>query len=313
VEKNKIKIRVFSSRIKLIFLPVVGMYLGALLLFAWYKKLPLYPFVDKYGIAVIGATLFVFSYFYVFLLMKKTARLRNFIDVDESRSNKASKAYKRINTKIINGNISSISTFKTKACAHKLSIEKPKLSIETLNSYLLKLTSIIEEKANFSDKKASLLLDRGVKYSRNGIIFYIVSILIWQILAWIKGGIQVQFIYGIASCSFLFIFIEFLSAWFLKQYRHFIDNSTYLIKVKSIFDKYMLTILALKELSNVEEISTESVNIIVDMLKEDIKWPDAQIHDINDISFAKEALESITDVLKHVVALKAEPTKKDTV
>ena len=35
------------------------------------------------------------------------------------------------------------------------------------------------------------------------------SIVGWQFLSWIHG-FQVQFIYGIASCSVLFVFIEFL-------------------------------------------------------------------------------------------------------
>ncbi|MDH8179558.1 hypothetical protein QIG81_27635, partial [Klebsiella pneumoniae] len=76
----------------------------------------------------------------------------------------------------------------------------------------------------------------GTSYSKGGITFFITSIIVWQVLSWLTG-FKEQYIYGMISCSLLFIFIEFLSAWFLKQYRHFVDTSTYHIKVKSIFDK----------------------------------------------------------------------------
>ncbi|HBV87036.1 MAG TPA: hypothetical protein DEF42_10380 [Desulfosporosinus sp.] len=300
-EKPKKKINFFSPSL---LISGVGMYIGFLFIFAWKMRLSVYSFLGEYGVAIFGFSIFGTSYFYLAYLvytkiLKRRASVLNFIDVDESSSKKKPNSSRRFQAQ----RIRNIHTIKVEACTRKTPIKKP--TIESLNDYLLKLTSVIEEKADVSDKKASMLLDRGVKYSRNGIIFYIVSISIWQTLAWFKG-LQVQFIYGIVSCSFLFIFIEFLSAWFLKQYRHFIDNSTYLIKVKSVFDKYMLTILALKELSNVKEISSESVNIIVDMLKEDIKWPDAEINVHNDISFAKEALESMTEAFKHVISLKSE-------
>lgn len=93
------------------------------------------------------------------------------------------------------------------------------------------------------------------------------------------------------SCSLLFVFIEFLSAWFLKQYRHFVDTSTYLVKIKSIFDKYMLTYLFYKK--DVKKSEAMSMRML-EILERDIKWPETYLLKKTDISFAKEAFESFS-------------------
>lgn len=162
------------------------------------------------------------------------------------------------------------------------------------NAYFFEMKSVIEEKARVADEKASILLDKGTNYARLGIIFFIISIIAWQLMAWAMGGIHTQLIYGIASCSFLFIFIEFLSAWFLKQYRHFVDTSTYLIKVKSILDKYMLVVLYSQ--NSPDKIRDD----VVTHLSEDINWPELSKFSREEVSFAKEAIESATNLVKSI-------------
>lgn len=143
----------------------------------------------------------------------------------------------------------------------------------SFSGYFEALKSVLEAKADAADHKASILLDKGVSYSRWGIAFYILSIIAWQALA-LRYGFQTQFIYGIASCSLLFIFIEFLAAWFLQQYRHFVETSTYLMKVKSIFDRYMLTFLAHDD-ERMRSADSPAATALLAMLQADIKWPDA--------------------------------------
>ncbi|MCF6299178.1 MAG: hypothetical protein L3J01_04790 [Thiomicrorhabdus sp.] len=176
----------------------------------------------------------------------------------------------------------------------------------SFENYFSEIINILVEQAHVADKKASILLDKGTAYSKGGITFFVASIVAWQIMAgfW---GFQEQYIYGIVSCSLLFIFIEFLAAWFLKQYRNFIDTSTYLIKVKSIFDKYMLSFLTIKSLGSASDNDEEKYKAMLKVLEDEIKWPETYLLKHGDISFAKEAMETMTHFAK---AMKSEVKNK---
>lgn len=162
---------------------------------------------------------------------------------------------------------------------------------ESFNNYFTSIIASLNEQIEIADKKASLLLDKGTSYSRNGIILYISVIIIWQVITWITD-LQTRHIYGIASCSLLFIFIEFLSAWFLKQYRHFVDTSTYLIKLRSTLERYILTYLALKEV----KANGGNFDPLIDLLKSEIKWPEMAQKDMQDISAPKELIDSLSNL-----------------
>lgn len=178
--------------------------------------------------------------------------------------------------------------------------ENRKKIFDSFESYFDSLSNLLEKQARTADEKASILLDKGTSYSKNGIFFFIFCIVAWQVLAAYQG-FKEQHLYGIASCSLLFIFIEFLSAWFLKQYRHYVDTSTYLLKVKSIFDRYMLSYLALRS----PDISSDAdkCSHLIDVLSEDIKWPESYLLKNGDVGFAKEAMETMTHFAK---AMKSE-------
>ncbi|RZZ88368.1 hypothetical protein [Pseudoxanthomonas winnipegensis] len=167
--------------------------------------------------------------------------------------------------------------------------------------YFESIRSLLEQKAEVADKKASILLDKGTAYSRFGIGFFVFAIITWQVVAHYTG-FQIQYIYGIVSTSLLFVFIEFLSAWFLKQYRQFVDTSTYLIKVKSIFDKYMLVYLAGKEAIAEGHDSRKATRMLFGLLSEEIAWPDTYLTKNPDVNFAKEALEAMTLMIKSIKA-----------
>lgn len=159
------------------------------------------------------------------------------------------------------------------------------------------LVRILEEKARLSDEKASTLLDKGTFYVWVGITFYLASIIVWQVVI-AHSNFRPEFIYGMASCTFLFLFIEFLSAWFLKQYRHFVDTSTYLLKVKAIFDRYHLLFLAIagerKDLSDNEVKS----KLLSKALMDEFPWPNDSHLNKADVAFAKEALVSLSSLIK---------------
>lgn len=174
------------------------------------------------------------------------------------------------------------------------------ISPATFTSYFTSIVETLEAKADAADEKASILLNKGTSYSKWGIAFFIASIATWQVLAW-ANQFQNQFIYGIISCSILFAFIEFLSAWFLRQYRHFVDTSTYLLRVKSILDRYLLTYLAAKEQVKPDgSIDGKAFTALNALLKEPIKWPETELFDKANTNFAKDAAESITFLAKEL-------------
>jgi len=209
-----------------------GVYIGMGLLWLGEQHLPLAFFFEQYGWKSLGLLFITFSTFYLMLIMSREQREKRFIDIDDQKAtiqdslvidkligeidelkqSQASVDYQFIEELIRKSNVVS---------------SKPETGIlGSFETYFNALRTTLEEKAGIADQKASILLDKGTSYSRGGITFFVISIMVWQALSWIKG-FQTQFIYGIASCSVLFIFIEFLSAWFLKQYRQFVDTSTY--------------------------------------------------------------------------------------
>ena len=101
-----------------------------------------------------------------------------------------------------------------------------------------------------------------------------------------------------ASFSLLFIFIEFISAWFLKQYRHYVDTSSYLIKMKSIFDRYAMAHYVVNETSAAEGDKKEGGAKLIEMLTKEIKWPDPHPTKKANNGFAQDAMESMAETIK---------------
>lgn len=236
--------------------------------------------------------------------LRVSRREERFVDVDEKRSVESSDLQLRIlkDIKSLKNQTSSLTSEKIEELLLKASERKAKEDsalFESFENYFNDIRSVLIEQAHTADKKASILLDKGTTYSRWGIMFFIAAIVAWQVLAWITG-FKEQYVYGIFSCSLLFVFIEFLSAWFLKQYRHFVDASTYHIKVKSIFDKYMMSFLAIKTLGGDNENQESKYQAMLKILEDDIKWPETYLLKNGDVSFAKEALETMTHFAKEM-------------
>lgn len=160
-------------------------------------------------------------------------------------------------------------------------------------SYFCTIVDYFDTQINAYNKKASVLLQDGKTYIISGVFFYAIVIIVWQML--IHGfGFNPEYIYGILSTSLLFIFIEFFGAWFLKQYKQFVDASTYLIKIKSNLQRYILVYLALRD---AKEKDFDSSSLIALMQKE-IKWPETYLLKNPDINFAKECLETAATLVK---------------
>jgi hypothetical protein len=285
--------------------PLVLFFLGyVFLMFPYFTDLTLEQLLKDTGPKYLGYALTILGgawlYLEFFSAYFKNKREESFSDVDARRREREQTSESRRildEIKELKHNQQSIDYEKIEELVKESSTLKEKAKekkFESFEHYFDSLSSLLEEQAQTADEKASILLDKGTAYSRNGIIFFISTIIIWQIVTAFYG-FQTQHIYGIVSCSVLFVFIEFLSAWFLKQYRHYVDTSTYLLKVKSIFDRYMLSYLAITK-SGADK--PEQINSLTSLLSEDIKWPESYLMKNPDISFAKEAFETMSHFAK---------------
>lgn len=151
--------------------------------------------------------------------------------------------------------------------------EKPTKEIKDFKEKISEMTSILQAQAETYDEKASTLLDKGIIYAGGGIGFFLLSILTWQILFHFVDY-KPAHLFGIVSCASLFIAIEIISAWFLKQYRNFTESSTELLKIKSMFDKFLLLKLASEE----SPLRPELEKQLGTTLAREIAWPEKIIH-----------------------------------
>ncbi|GAB6124306.1 hypothetical protein [Humidesulfovibrio idahonensis] len=257
---------------------------------------------DRYTVVELVSAFagFITSITFSISLYDTIKKKKNFGDIDEQSSKNKTNMMDVSGIKTIVGSEISKISMKADVDYDKISdaiaksIEKSNVLAQHANfiGQCQQISSSLMEKANVSDKKASELLDRGTGYVWLGILFYISSIIVWQIFISYSQGILVQHYYGIAACSFLFLFIEFLSAWFLRQYRHFVDTSTYLLKVKSIFDRYVLLYCALEGKEKDVADDQDKVKIIAKVLSEKFPWPSDTHLTKEDVAFTREAVDS---------------------
>ncbi|WLH91567.1 hypothetical protein PSH87_06115 [Pseudomonas sp. FP453] len=175
----------------------------------------------------------------------------------------------------------------------------------SVESYIHAITKSLDRHIELSEKKASKLLDTGTMYLRRGIYFYVASIFVWQLIAHV-WGVDKQLIFGVVSCSLTFLVVEFLAAWFLKQYRSFIDSSVQFMKVKSVFDRYLLSYYAVKEFTGEgSEDLVETKAQILKVLSEEIKWPEALNTKSADMNHMVQMFDSLAGVLERMKKVSA--------
>lgn len=267
-----------------------------------FEKLP-GPFNDVYSLGLYFPVLMFMLIGVISVLDRKLVRSKDFLDVDNERN---SNDYRRMRAEIlkeIDGKLSKDNTISAEDVRNIakdiFDSDERKLDsqFESFSGYFKNIREVFLEQVDICDKKASILLTRGRWYALYGILFFITSLIVWQV--WLNTHeFKTHHIYGIVSCSLVFIFIEFLAAWFLRQYRHFVDTSTYLLKVKSIFDRFMLSYLVIKEMPDNGSDNISNQQHLIQILEQDIKWPESHLTNNPDVSFAKEAMETMTHFAK---------------
>lgn len=183
--------------------------------------------------------------------------------------------------------------------------EKPK---DFFEDYIQNIIQTLDKRSSLAEEKASKLLDTGTMYLRRGIYFYIASIFIWQVAfhMWPDTTGTNFMIYGVISCSLTFLVVEFLAAWFLKQYRSFTESSMQFVKVRSVFDRYLLAYYSLKEFSD-ESSKANTTTLMLKVLEEKAGWPDTAIIQA-DANHMVQMFSSFSDVLEKIKPLKTSDT-----
>lgn len=286
-----------KKRIDAFFISSLVIYSGVGFIYANTKGISLSFLFDNYWPSMLGAIMMVFGFYYLFrrtVSLSNRSRKKDFVDVDykyteftgdRKNDDKAYAALRKIKNEL------------AEKLKESYNIDQEKS--DNVESILKQTITTLEQKANAADEKASLLLQRGVSYTKFGIGFYLFSILIWQVV-FVHYGFRKEHLYGILSCSFLFLFIEFLSAWFLKQYKNFTDNSVYLLKIKSFFDKFLIVYLIESKEDSNENGSVNSYEKTIMLLSKDLIWPDVSVIENKEASFAKDTILSISDLINAV-------------
>ena len=173
----------------------------------------------------------------------------------------------------------------------------PQISKNTFAGYVEDLIASLDRHIAVSEEKASTLLDKGTLYLRRGIYFYVATIVVWQALALFHGGFEAYMVVGVLSCSLTFLVVEFLAAWFLKQYRGFVDSASQLVRIKSVFNKIMLSYYAVEEFPGDDGCSHADMRgQLMAMLGQDLAWTEAK--DGKDMNHMVEMFQSVSGVIE---------------
>ncbi|MBB6005432.1 DUF4407 domain-containing protein [Arcicella rosea] len=170
----------------------------------------------------------------------------------------------------------------------------------TFENYFQNMGNNLTEQANISNKKAQTLLHQGIFIILLGIIIHLTLIFYW-VSDFHKTGFQTYHIYVLTATSLMFLFFEFLGAWFLKQYQNSLNTSFYILKFKTVIDRYILSFLAIKKF-NSETKQDENLKILLQFLSLDLKFPENQDLKIN-TSFTKETFTSINSLTETISKL----------
>lgn len=263
--------------------------------------------------ALIGA--FVLGFVIILLPQQKKNLEDTFLDIDKSFIQRSEKSETITSVK---GNIVNAGVGRS---AEKLNVkvdegdkveEFPRQILGASTDFEFCISEIIEylgDHIKLAESKASKLLDKGTTYLRRGLYFYIGSIVVWQV--W---GHFVKFdglvIAGMISTSIAFVIIEFLAAWFLKQYRSFVDSSMAYMRVQSSFNRYLLLYFAAIEFGDDEESDNLAKNELIKAVSLEIKWPELKDVNANDFNYMIEAMGSMHTSFEKLKGVFKTDTKK---
>lgn len=167
----------------------------------------------------------------------------------------------------------------------------------------------LDYQIDYAEQKASIMLDIGRRFIKWGIWSYVFAIFGWQAyLFYLDFKVTAALVAGMVSCSLLFVIVEFLGAWYLKQYRHYGDSAYSYMRARSSYHKYMLGYCAVIEFMG-DDLDGAKEDVLK-VLAEPEKWPEFKDVSANDFNYMLQSVESVGvlfDKMKGVFA----SSKKD--
>jgi len=175
--------------------------------------------------------------------------------------------------------------------------ETKEIELNYENYFSENIQSVIDS-MNTSTRKSSNLLSIGIVIILIGILVYLAMIFFW-LDEFHTNSFQTYHIFGLVSTSLLFLFVEFLGAWFLRQHRRVAEETIYLMKFKAVIEKNFHAYLLIKE--NKEENKLDLQKTLIELFKSEINFPNKQ--ELGYSSFAKEAMGTISNLTDSIKKL----------
>jgi hypothetical protein len=101
---------------------------------------------------------------------------------------------------------------------------------------------------------------------------------------------KMHYTYFMVSLSLLFVFIQFLGGWFLRQYKNSLNNAIVLNTSKPILEKYLLAYFVVIEFTN-EENRVNYLSSLLNLMS--AKDSNSNSHFSDEPNFAKDVLDSL--------------------
>ncbi len=168
----------------------------------------------------------------------------------------------------------------------------------------------LQRHVDLTEEKASNVLDKGIFLMVSGIIFYVFSIAMWQFVANFASPNSYVMYLGMGACSMTFLVIEFLAAWFFKQYRFYVNASMSCMKVKSDYDRILMTYYIVKEFGDDNSLARDSKVEMLAALSHEIKWPEHGRGASADLDHMVEMFGSVNMTLEKMRGIFAGSEKK---
>lgn len=163
--------------------------------------------------------------------------------------------------------------------------------------HMRSIVESLDHQIDYAEEKASILLEAGRNFVRGGIWLYVVNIIIWQAyLFYIDFALSPGVVLGMVSSTMIFLIMEFLGAWYLKQYRHYGDSAFSYMKVRSSYNKYMLAYCVVVEFTTDDY--SEAKQEMLAVLGESEKWPELKDVNSNDFNYMLQSVDSMGAVFE---------------
>ncbi len=171
--------------------------------------------------------------------------------------------------------------------------EKP---INTFENFCV--SSIIDINHNIDNLtgKAKEQLRSGLLISLIGILAYLGYGTFLFTIFFETHKFQNHHIFLFSTLSAIFIFMQFLAGWYLKQYRTTMDYANSLTSIKERYNKYILAKIATSDLTNNETNKLIETKLLFEILGDGKITDTALTNQTDNNNFAKEVFDSINNI-----------------